>query len=225
MSVRHAGSPALGAPKGTSTAETLSLWDWRRRVSDLYGQVRTAPGRTGWETWRQTRDALFRSHPQSPFAGHDPATFPGLPLFPYDPAIRFAVQTEQLTGAAAIRVEAGRDGALAFTPFAVTRGLTDALGGELTLYWIGGYGGGVFLPFRDATSGRETYGGGRYLLDTIKSADLGQDEDGRVILDFNFAYNPSCAYSDRWVCPLSPPENTLPQLVRGGEKTPLAPPP
>ncbi|MGH6914787.1 MAG: DUF1684 domain-containing protein, partial [Geminicoccales bacterium] len=97
-------------------------------------------------------------------------------------------------------------------------GLERRLGVELCVYWIGGYGGGVFLPFRDATSGRQTYGGGRYLLDSIKSADLGETSDGRVILDFNFAYHPSCAYSDRWICPLSPVENTLPVAIRAGER-------
>jgi uncharacterized protein (DUF1684 family) len=103
--------------------------------------------------------------------------------------------------------------------FAGTRGLASALGGELTLYWLEGYGGGVWLPFQDATSGHETYGGGRYLLDTIKGADLGWDRSGRAVLDFNFAYNPSCAYSPRWVCPLSPPENRLPGRVTAGEKS------
>jgi hypothetical protein len=96
--------------------------------------------------------------------------------------------------------------------------VAEALGGELTLYWLTGYGGGVFLPFLDATSGKETYGGGRYLLDTIKSADHGTLADGRTILDFNFAYNPSCYYSPRWICPLSPRSNRLPAPVRGGEK-------
>ena len=84
-------------------------------------------------------------------------------------------------------------------PVARTAGLADRLGGELTVYWLGGYGGGVFMPFGDATNGSTTYGGGRYLLDGVKGADLGV-VDGRLILDFNFAYNPSCAYSTRWVC-------------------------
>jgi len=104
------------------------------------------------------------------------------------------------------------------TAFARTRGLAAALGGELTLFWIGGYGGGVFLPFRDGTSGRETYGGGRYLLDGIKGADLGSAPDGRMVLDFNFAFHPSCAHQPVWTCPLAPPENRLPAPVRGGER-------
>lgn len=199
-------------------SSVAALWDWRRRIADLYGAVRTRPGEEGWALWRERRDALFRTHPQSPVAARQ-GTFEGLPLFPYDPALRFLVETVPLEGGTAILADAGRDGTVSFTPFCLTRGLRERLGGELTLYWIGGYGGGVFLPFQDGTSARETYGGGRYLLDTIKGADLGQAPDGRAVLDFNFAYNPSCAYSDRWTCPLSPPENRLPERVAGGERT------
>ena len=115
---------------------------------------------------------------------------------------------------------AGADGELRMRPLARTAGLAPVLGGELTAYWLLGYGGGVFLPFADATSGRETYGAGRYLLDTIKSADLGTAPDGRAVLDFNFAYNPSCAYSARYLCPLAPPVNRLAAAVRAGEASP-----
>jgi uncharacterized protein len=121
--------------------------------------------------------------------------------------------------AEAIRIALRDDGALTLRPFARTVGLEEHLSGEVTLYWIGGYGGGVFLPFRDATSGAGTFAGGRYLLDTIKGADLGRDGAGAAILDFNFAYNPSCAYSERWTCPLAPPGNRLPAPVRAGERT------
>jgi len=76
----------------------------------------------------------------------------------------------------------------------------------------------VFLPVRDATSGSESYGAGRYLLDTVKGADLGLS-DGRLVLDFNFAYNPSCSYAARWTCPLAPPANQLHAAVRGSERT------
>ncbi len=108
---------------------------------------------------------------------------------------------------------------IAFARFAVAR---FELAGEehaLELYWLSAYGGGLFVPFRDATSGAETYGGGRYLLDTVKGSDLGMDGD-RLVLDFNFAYNPSCSYDPRWVCPLSPPANRLPLAVRAGERMP-----
>ena len=82
---------------------------------------------------------------------------------------------------------------------------------------LDGYGGGVFLSFADATSGTETYGACRYLLDTVKGSDLGE-HGGRLVLDFNFAYNPSCAYDPRWVCPLAPPGNRLAIPVRAGER-------
>ena len=88
----------------------------------------------------------------------------------------------------------------------------------LSLFWLEGYGGGLFLPFKDGTSGIEGYAGGRYLYDTIKGADLGMQSD-QIVLDFNYAYNPSCAYNDRWVCPLPPPENRLPFAVTAGEKS------
>ena len=77
----------------------------------------------------------------------------------------------------------------------------------------------MFLPFADATGGTETFAGGRYLLDTIKGADLGRAGE-RILLDFNFAYNPSCAYSERWTCPLPPPSNRLSEAVRAGEQRP-----
>ena len=78
------------------------------------------------------------------------------------------------------------------------------------MFWIAGYAGGLFIPFRDATNGNETYGAGRYLVDAAKSHDLGVDEaSGDMILDFNFATQPSCAFDPRWACPLAPPENRL----------------
>ncbi len=194
------------------------LWDWRRRVADLYAEIRRAPhAEEAWKLWRITRDDLFAQHPQSPLEPQARARFKGLDLYSYDPELRFLV-TLAPTESESLHLPAGDDGSVEAIAFARTHGLAPALGGELTLYWLGGYGGGVFLPFTDATSGTETYGGGRYLLDTIKSADLGEAPDGRVILDFNFAYAPSCAHAPRFVCPLAPKGNRLPQPVRGGEK-------
>ena len=193
----------------------LELWDWRRRVAAMYAAVRTAETpRAGWLAWRTERDRLFHDHPQSPI--EDRGSFEGVPLFDYDPALRFTVDLRPIEGEA-FGVSVGGDGDLRLRPFAMTEGLA-GLGRELTLFWIEGYGGGVFLPFTDATSGRESYGGGRYLLDTIKGADLGVDDRGRTVLDFNFAYNPSCSYSDRYVCPLAPRENRLSARVKAGER-------
>ena len=194
------------------------LWDWRRKTHALYAAARQAgAGEAGWLAWRAARDAMVHGHDQSPLDDARRAGFRELPFFPYDPALRFAVQLRP-TAAPAFTAPAGSDGDVRLQPFAVTHGLAAPLGSELTLFWIEVYGGGAFLPFADATSGRQTYGGGRYLLDTIKGADLGADGDGRTVLDFNYAYNPSCSYSDRYICPLSPPGNRLAAAVRAGER-------
>ncbi len=87
----------------------------------------------------------------------------------------------------------------------------------LSAFWLDQYGGGLFLPFRDATAGTSTYGGGRYLLDTAKSADLGTEE-GRLVLDFNFATHPSCVHDPRWSCPLAPPGERLDVAIEAGER-------
>ena len=198
------------------SAAYADLWDWRRRVSELYAAVRDANDpSSGWTLWRRERDALFRSHPATPLEPEQQAGFTGLSYLDYDLRWRFLVGLRETT-AEPLRLAAGDDGNVTLVPFAVTSGLEQPLGRELTLYWITGYGGGVFLPFKDATNGGLTYGGGRYLLDSIKGADLGA-EDGRILLDFNFAYNPSCAYSPRWICPLSPPANTLAIPIKAGE--------
>jgi uncharacterized protein (DUF1684 family) len=195
-----------------------SLWDWRRQVGAMYAKLQGASDASGaWLGWRQARDSLFRSHPQSPLEGATREKFESLPFFPYDTGLRFAVEICAIEGPAFLS-PAGADGDVRLSPFACTRGLQSELGRELTLFWIEAYGGGVFLPFADATNGEDTYGGGRYLLDTIKGADLGIDGIGRTVLDFNFAYNPSCSYSDRYICPLAPPDNRLPVAVRGGER-------
>lgn len=199
--------------------EPYALADWRRRVSALYEAVRQAGSpREGWQIWRERRDTLFRGHPMSPLPPGDRAGFAGLPFHDYDKALRFSVGLKTVKRPEPLEFELGRDGAMLMHSTARTNGLAGRLGGELTLYWIEGYGGGLFLPFGDATNGNTSYGGGRYLMDTIKGADCGLDASGRLILDFNFAYNPSCAYSPAFVCPLSPPENRLAVRVEAGER-------
>jgi uncharacterized protein (DUF1684 family) len=196
----------------------IALWSWRRQIAELYGAIRAAAApEAAWRNWRRVRDELFRAQPQSPLGPTERAAFRGLPYFAYDSRLRFLVELEAPADARPETMVAGTDGEVTLLPFARTRGLAATLAGELTLYWINLYGGGVFLPFRDATSGKTSYAGGRYLLDTIKGADLGMAGD-RAVLDFNFAYNPSCAYSDQWICPLAPPANTLPGTVAAGER-------
>jgi hypothetical protein len=193
----------------------LDLLDWRRRVAELYAAVRAAEPAAGWELWRTTRDALFASHPQSPIPAA--TAFNGLPLFDYDPGFRVLADV-RAAEPTVVDLAAGDGATYRFTRFAVAA--FDLEGARaLDLHWLHGYAGGVFLSFTDATSGDASYGGGRYLLDTIKGADLGGD-GGRVWLDFNFAYNPSCAYDPRWSCPLPSGVNRLTCRVAAGEQAP-----
>ena len=194
-----------------TAADTLALLDWKRRVFALYASVRSLEPESGWRLWRETRAELFRTHPQSPRPGYSNLTY-----FDYDPAARVLAELEDLDAAPAAIETSGPEPML-FTPFAQAH--FELRGESLTLEldWLASYGGGVFLSFRDATSGKESYGGGRYLLDTVKGADLGET-DGKLVLDFNFAYNPSCSYDPGWVCPLAPPANRLPVAVEAGER-------
>jgi uncharacterized protein len=199
-----------------TAADTMALLDWKRRVFALYEAVRTMEPQDAWALWRETRDELFRSHPQSPLPPESRAGFEGLEYWPYDPEARVFAELEDVE-APPQPIETSGVEPMLFKPFARA---WFALRGErlsLEAHWLTGYGGGVFLPLRDATSGKESYGGGRYVLDTVKGADLGE-EDGRLVLDFNFAYNPSCSYDPSWVCPLAPPANRLAVAVEAGEK-------
>ena len=201
-----------------SMPDRLQLADWRRRVFDLYRAVRLSEdAQVAWRAWRQGRDELFRSHPQSPIPPDERTGFTGLHYFGYDPAARVVASVEQVA-AERWSFEAS-EGTL--TLDRVGRASFELFGESLTLdlYWFRSYGGGLFLSFRDGTSGSLTYGGCRYLLDTVKGADLGMTADG-LVLDFNFAYQPSCAYDPRWVCPLAPPGNRLAVEIRAGERLP-----
>jgi uncharacterized protein (DUF1684 family) len=197
--------------------DVFTLLDWKRRVFALYASVRSATDpEEAWGLWRETRDELFRSHPQSPLPEEERRHFAGLEYFDYEPRLRV------LADVAAAEQEPRQIGAsgnesVLFRRFAVASFELDGQQQSLDLHWLEGYGGGIFVPFADATSGSETYGGGRYVLDSVKGADLGMEGE-RLVLDFNFAYNPSCAYDARWVCPLAPSSSRLTAAVRGGER-------
>ena len=199
-----------------AAADTLELLDWKRHLFGLYAAVRALDPDAGWQLWRETRDELFRTHPQSPLPLDRRASFEALEYWPYDPEARVLSELEDMEAPPQPVATSGSE-QIHFRPFA--RAQFELHGEPLSLevYWLAGYGGGAFLPFRDATSGRESYGGGRYLLDTVKGADLGED-DGKLVLDFNFAYNPSCSYDPRWSCPLAPPGNRLAVAVAAGER-------
>ena len=169
-----------------------------------------------WEHWREVRDRLIGSHPQSPLPAERRAGFTGVSYFDYDSRFRITA-TLAPSDLQERDIGTSRWSSYRFTRFASAE--FELLGRDLRLgcFWLEGYAGGLFLPFGDATNGATTYAAGRYLLDTVKGADLGSGE-GTLVLDFNFAYNPSCAYDPRWVCPLTPPQNRLDVAVRAGER-------
>jgi uncharacterized protein (DUF1684 family) len=203
----------LTAPIDEAAATALA--HWRRTVAELYAAVRgERDPAEAHDIWRRGRDELFRQHPQSPLAADDPLRRTGLPYFPYDPALRFEAAIEAAETPVRLCVETS-DGRVELDR--VGRVSVAELGVELDVWWLAQYGGGLFLPLRDGTARSETYGGGRYLLDTVKGADLGSRE-GRLVLDFNFLYHPSCRYSPEWSCPLAPEGNTTPVPIRGGER-------
>lgn len=194
---------------------TLTLLDWRRRTAAAFADVRERAEQDpvgALAAFREQRDRLFATHPDSPLAPEARAAFAGLRYWPHDPALRFVAEVRRAPTA---RLDAL---SLGGTAFPLERlGVVDLPVGVLEVYWIDTYGGGVFIPFRDETSGVTTYGGGRYLLDTVKGADLG-GTDGRLILDFNYAYHPSCTYAPHWPCPLAPPANRLAVPIEAGER-------
>ncbi len=208
----------------TPLTAALHVADWRRRVAQTYSEVRALAVEdpaAAHAVWVQQRDELFAFHPASPLTADARADFAGLDIAPYDPAYRFEVSVEP-AGPQRLDVATTTDGLVGFERVGT---VDPGHLGRLTLWSLRGYGGGLFLPVRDALAGNGTYGGGRYVLDTIKGADLGCDRVGRLVVDLNFAYNPSCAYDPAWSCPLATRANTLGVPLPVGERTPPSPPP
>jgi uncharacterized protein (DUF1684 family) len=98
--------------------------------------------------------------------------------------------------------------------------LPDPVDATLDVWWLDQYGGGLFLPMRDATAGRSSYGAGRYVLDTAKGADLGGTH-AEIVIDLNFGYHPSCRYNPRWECPLPADGNRIDAVIEAGERLPV----
>ena len=169
--------------------------------------------------FRADKDAFFQSNPHSPVPEGERAAFAGLPYYAIDPDWRFEdIDLEPYTGDEPSDFQiptsdgqlrpAHRAGVLRFDRNGDRHGLT-------AYTFDGGDEQSLFVPFLDATSGRETYGAGRYL-------DLEPEDDGTYSLDFNLAYHPSCVYDPRYSCPLTPAENRLPMRIEAGERLPAA---
>lgn len=253
----------------------LEVADWRRNVFALYAAVRAASDPAiGHELWRTGRDRLFSAHSATPLLPEDRGVFVGLPVAAYDPAWRFELEILE-TEPQHLDIETGTDGVVPFERLGRVE-VPDV--GSLDVWRLTSYGGGIFLPVKDALAARSapveavpgeepaeasgeapdespdetsgdasgdageagggrdsdsahgtkesysgllpigTYGGGRYLLDTIKGADLGPGQRPEsLVIDFNFAYNPSCAYDPAWACPLPQAGNTVAVEIPVGE--------
>jgi uncharacterized protein len=206
-----------------STPSThLELADWRRRVAELYAALRAderAPSMRA-VAFRAARDRLFAEHPSSPVPEADRRDFRGVAYFRHAPALALRATLELDPGAPPLDVpRSGEDLGLPFQRIGWVSFTVDGTPSRLSVFWLDEYAGGIFIPFRDATSGRETYGGGRYLWDSAKGADLGS-EGQELVLDFNYAYHPSCVYDPIWSCPLAPRENWLSVPIAAGERLP-----
>jgi uncharacterized protein (DUF1684 family) len=195
----------------------LELADWRRQVSALYAAVREErdPERSH-AVWRAGRDALFQGHPQSPLPPGDPLRSTGLPYWPYDPGLRFALPLQPPAAPAQIALPSGADGTTSLRLVGHIE-IPSPVSARVDVWWLEQYAGGLFLPLRDGTAGDGSYGGGRYALDTAKGADLGGGFE-RLVVDLNFLYHPSCRYDSQWQCPLAPRGNTIGYPVRAGER-------
>lgn len=197
--------------------EYLDLADYRRKVHAIYSGVRDRriPIEQRWQYWVAARNELIGLHPQSALSEEQRDAFSGLRYYAYDPSLRFLVDVDANVDPEVMEIPLQSDGA-----FRMQRGgkVSFTIAGQLqhlSMFRILGYAGGLFLPFRDKSA--LSYQGTRYLIDSIKGADLGM-EQGKLVLDFNFTYNPSCAYSERWHCPLAPAENWLDVAIEGGEQ-------
>jgi uncharacterized protein (DUF1684 family) len=210
---------AIGQEINVGRSRFEELLDYKRTVAKFYTRRRQSNLSEVEKCWhfRQSRDRLFGTHPQSALSEEQKANFIGLNYYPYDPAWRFVLPVDTNVEPEIIEIQLQDEGLTKMQRFGKIHFEIKAEPVSLSLFWILGYGGGVFLPFRDMTNNDTTYGGGRYLLDTIKHADLGH-EGSKLIIDFNYAYNPSCAYNPRWNCPLAPWENRLLASIPVGEK-------
>ncbi len=213
----HQAGPPRGTPAsygGDMALTAMNVLDWRRRVASIYGDVRADPDMAhAHRAWVDARFELLTTHPASPVPAAERAAFAGGRVAEYDPVFRFVVPVNTGVEPERRELQTGTDGVVPFERIGKVH--LDGLG-SLDVWWLDSYGGGLFLPFHDATSGVTTYGAGRYILDSTKGADLGGGAEDLVV-DLNFAYQPSCAYDEAWACPLPGAGNRLAAEVPVGE--------
>ena len=162
------------------------------------------------ERFRAEKDQVFARDPNSPLTAAQRRTFHGLAYFEENPDFVVHGTVDRNVEPGQVRMATSAGDEQVYERYGVVRFTVDGQPAEVTLY-ASDDSDELFIPFRDATSGKETYGAGRYL-------ELHAHGDD-VTIDFNYAYNPNCAYDPSWSCPLPPPENWLKVPIRAGEKT------
>jgi uncharacterized protein (DUF1684 family) len=162
---------------------------------------------------RKVKDLSFLRDPQSPLKPEDQERFNGLAYYTPDKSFAFTSVLERLDPPQSIVMATSKDRPREMQFIGRLPFVYQGKEYRLRVYMPKDTSGGAywFIPFTDATTGGETYGGGRYI-------DIDHVESDSVVLDFNFAYNPYCAYNDRYDCPIPPAENRIPFAVTAGEK-------
>lgn len=160
------------------------------------------------QAFRAEKDQFFAHHPQSPLTREQKANFQGLDYFPETPDLRLEVNVEEFAEKNHIEMQTTTGDVQSYIRFGKIHFQVDGQDAELTVY---ANQHGFFLPFVDSLAGKETYPAGRYLEPELK-------HNGKLLIDFNMAYNPYCAYNEMWSCPLTPFENRLKVPIRAGER-------
>jgi len=160
------------------------------------------------DEFRAEKDDFFSHHPQSPLTPEQKRGFKGLNYFPENDALRLEVEVELLNDQKPMLMQTSTGGVQEYTRYGKFKFEVDGQEVELTIYQADH---GFFLPFVDSLAGRETYPAGRYL-------DPEALPGNHFFVDFNIAYNPTCAYNEMWSCPITPAENRLKVPIKAGEK-------
>ena len=161
--------------------------------------------------FRRAKDHFMEDEHDSPLTHEQAQSFQGLSYYDEDPALRFELDMERYEAEEVIEMQTSTGDVASYQRWGKVSFEVDGEPAQLTVYKDTDESG-YFLPFADGTSGDETYGAGRYL-------DLRELAEGRLLVDFNYAYNPYCAYNERWSCPLTPFENRLRVPIRAGEQS------
>lgn len=160
------------------------------------------------EEFREQKDEFFRSSPHSPLTGEQQDSFDGLRYFEENPDLELNVALEEFEEKDTVEMQTTTGGTQTYERYGRLSFEVEGQEAELTIYHNQN---GFFLPFVDGLAGEETYPAGRYL-------EPEQLEDGRFHIDFNYAYNPYCAYNEAWSCPITPFENRVDVPIRAGER-------